>query len=79
MLCIATILAYAMKPLGDINQVRARLLLRGFGSVATWAERNGYVPATVRRSVYVWGSRGDKEPHGGISRQIMRDLRRDIG
>lgn len=63
-----------MTPIGDINTVRAGLLLRGWRSVSHWAQAHHYLPVTVRRTVYWWGTRSQM-PHGGIGRQIMADLR----
>jgi len=64
-------------PIGDMNTVRAKLLLAGWFSVSQWARAHGYLPVTVRRVIYDWGTKG-VEPLGGIGRQIMADLRRTI-
>ncbi|MFZ5510871.1 hypothetical protein [Thermomonas sp.] len=66
-----------MRPIGDINTVRARLLMRGWRSVAAWAEAHGYLPVTVRRTIYQWGER-PQAPHGGVGRQIMADLQKTL-
>lgn len=63
-----------MKAIGDINTVRARVILAGYRSVSAWARVHGYLPVTVRRVIYDWGQRTDI-PHGGIGRQVMSDLR----
>lgn len=68
-----------MRPIGTMDEVRGKLALRGWRSLAAWAVANGYLPGTVRRAVYDWGHRADREPHGGINRQIIRDLRRELG
>ncbi len=68
-----------MKKLGSMSEVRARLQARGWSSVAAWARAHGYLPVTVRRTVYEWGGRADRDPHGGIGRQIVRDLLRTMG
>lgn len=68
-----------MKKLGDMNEVREKLRARGWSSVAAWARAHGYLPVTVRRTVYDWGGRADRDPLGGIGRQIVRDLRRTLG
>lgn len=64
-----------MKPLGTATTIRGKLALAGFRSVSDWAARNGVNPVTARRVIYVWGNRADREPHGGISRDVMRMLR----
>jgi hypothetical protein len=67
-----------MKQLGDMNEVKTKLQARGWSSVAAWARAHGYLPVTVRRTVYDWGRRVDRDPLGGIGRQIIRDLRRTL-
>lgn len=67
-----------MKPIGDMNAVRAKLLLAGWRSLSAWAAAHGHNPKTVWRTVTDWGRREDR-PLGGINRQIMRDLRRTLG
>lgn len=67
-----------MKPIGDTNTVRAKLLMAGWRSLSAWAIAHGYMPKTVWRAVADWGQRTDR-PLGGINRQIMRDLRRTLG
>lgn len=66
-----------MKPIGDVNEVRAKLLMRGWRSLSAWAVAHGYLPGTVRRAVYDWGPRAER-PWGGINRQIMADLRKTL-
>ena len=61
-------------PLGDMQAVRARLAKAGYPSVRAWAQAHGYLPVTVRRTIYWWGMRTD-QPLGGIGRQIIADLR----
>lgn len=66
-----------MKPIGDMQYVRRQLLLRGWNSVDHWARAHGFLAGTVRRVVYDWGMR-DKEPLGGIGRQVMAALRAEL-
>ena len=63
--------------IGNMYKARAELLLRGWPSVAAWAEAHGFLPVTVRRTIYDWGER-DEAPHGGMGRQIMQDLEREL-
>ncbi len=67
-----------MKAIGNMQQVRTQLMLRGYRSVEEWAQSRGYISASVRRAIYDWGQREDREPHGGITRQIMADLRKTL-
>lgn len=67
-----------MNTIGDMNTVRAQLMLAGYRSLAAWAKAHGYLPVTVRRVIYDWGQRPET-PHGGIGRQVMRDLRATLG
>ncbi len=63
----------------NMQEVRAALIMRGWHSVAAWAVAHGYMPITVRRYIYDWWHRTDREPLGGIARQIGKDLRAEIG
>lgn len=67
-----------MKAIGNMQKVRMQLMLRGYRSVEEWAQRKGHISASVRRAIYDWGQRDDREPHGGITRQIMADLRKTM-
>lgn len=67
-----------MKAIGTTDEVKARLMLRGWRSMSAWARENGYLPVTVRMAVSIWGLRTDKEPHGGLNRQIIKKLRADL-
>lgn len=67
-----------MEAIGEMTQVRGKLALAGYRSVRSWADRHGYKAVTVRRVIYDWGCRSDREPHGGIARQVMSDLRRTL-
>lgn len=63
---------------GDNLAVRGRLALLGWPSLAAWADAMGYDPQMVRITIKQWGNRTDREPHGGIGRALMRDLRRTL-
>lgn len=58
--------------------VLAELRRRGT-SVTRWAEAHGYRWRTVYSVIEVWVGRTDREPHGGIARQVLTDLRSDLG
>jgi hypothetical protein len=66
-----------VKPLGDALSVRARLYLLGWPSVAQWANNHGYAEGTVREVLRRW-SHKKCEPLGGVSRDIMRDIRKTL-
>lgn len=57
--------------------IKARLKERG-KSLRGWALERGYQPRTVQLVVQRWGQRSDRKPHGGIGRQIMADLAREL-
>lgn len=63
------------EPLGNALSIRGKLHLLGWRSFDVWAQANGYKAGTVRTTVRTWGERTDRTPHGGISRDVMRDLR----
>jgi hypothetical protein len=65
----------AVEPIGEMTQVRGRLALAGYRSLSEWAEAHDIKPVTARRVIYDWGMRTDREPHGGIAREVMRKLR----
>lgn len=60
--------------LQNMREVKAALLLRGWPSIAAWATAHGYLPVTVRSTIYHWWHRRDREPLGGMGRQIMAAL-----
>lgn len=66
-----------MRPVGNIKQVRRALAARGWNSVGEWARAHGFLEGTVRRVVHEWGER-DREPWGGIGRQVMAALRDEL-
>jgi len=57
--------------------IRAKLKERG-KTLRTWALERGYAPRTAYYAVRRWAHRTDRQPLGGIGRQIMADLRRDL-
>ena len=63
---------------GDVITVRGKLALLGWPSMRVWARAHGYPHGTVRQTVYRWGMRDDRPPHGGIARAVMRDLRNTL-
>lgn len=67
-----------MQTIGNMHTVRAQVMLAGYRSLAAWAKAHGYLPVTVRRVIYDWGQRPE-QPHGGIGRQVMRDLKKTLG
>ncbi|MEO1766761.1 hypothetical protein [Thiobacter aerophilum] len=66
------------KPLGDATAVRGKLALAGYRSINEWANAHGVKPVTARRVIYDWANRADREPHGGIARQVMKMLRETL-
>ncbi|MFN4097787.1 MAG: hypothetical protein ACK4GG_13545 [Sphingomonas sp.] len=66
------------KALENMRQVKAALLLRGWNSVSAWAIAHGFLPVTARRAIYDWWHRTDREPLGGINRQIIAELRAEV-
>ncbi|MCX8145127.1 MAG: hypothetical protein N3C59_02190 [Azovibrio sp.] len=64
--------------LQNMREVKAALLLRGWPSVAAWAAAHGFLPVTVRSAIYHWWHRTDREPLGGIGRQVMAALRKEM-
>ena len=58
--------------------IRAKLKERG-KTLRSWALERGYAPRTTYYAVRRWAHRADRQPLGGMSRQIMADLRRELG
>lgn len=55
-----------------------RQALRDNGtSFADFAERNGYKYRTVCIVAQRWWHRKDREPHGGLARLILDDLKKE--
>jgi len=68
----------ARVPLGDATRVRGLLAMAGYRSITEWANRHGIKPVTARRVIYDWANRADRDPHGGVAREVMRRLRATI-
>lgn len=69
-----------MKETSDTNAGAVLQALASRGTpLYTWAPAHGYQRRTVYQTVHRWAGRTDKYPHGGIARQIMADLRKDLG
>lgn len=67
------------EPVGDPIQVRGKLALLGWPSLAAWSLAHGYDRNMGTYVVKTWGTRTDgRQPHGGYSRQLMRDLRETL-
>ena len=67
-----------LKPLGTATEVRGKLALAGYRSITAWANRHGVKPVTARRVIYDWANRVDRDPHGGVAREVMRKLRETL-
>lgn len=50
-----------------------------YGGAYAWAAARGHRARTVYLVIQRWGPRRDREPLGGMGRQIMADLRADLG
>lgn len=64
--------------LGDSTRVRRLLAMAGYLSITEWANRHDVKPVTARRVIYDWANRTDRDPHGGIAREVMRKLRETL-
>lgn len=64
--------------LGDATRVRGLLAMAGYRSINEWAMRHGVKPVTARRVIYDWANRADRDPHGGVAREVMRKLRETL-
>lgn len=64
--------------LGDATRVRGLLAMAGYRSISEWANCHGIKPVTARRVIYDWANRADREPHGGVAREVMRQLRETL-
>jgi len=47
-------------------------------SLPDFARRKGHNYVTVFVTLQRWGHRNDRQPHGGIARRIMADLRAEL-
>lgn len=59
------------------QDLKALIKELGF-SLPNFARRRGYGYVTVFTTLKRWGHRTDRQPHGGIARQIMADLRAEV-
>jgi hypothetical protein len=59
---------------------RVLAALRARGTTARrWALAHGYRPRTVYAAIRDWVGRTDRAPLGGIKREIVRELRAELG
>jgi len=65
-------------PKSDAKRIKAELRERGT-SLFAWATDHGYPLSTVYTTVDRWAGRTDRTPHGGLARQIIEQLRADLG
>jgi hypothetical protein len=56
-----------------------KALAKRYGGVKPWSAARKHSWRTVYRVIEVWGPRTDRAPWGGIGRQVMADLRADLG
>lgn len=61
----------------EVVKIKAALAVRG-QCLYSWAKNHGYLHPTVYVTVKRWGNRSER-PHGGIARDIMEKLRRELG
>lgn len=61
----------------DIPELK-QLLQEKEDSLSAFAKRNGYKYTTVCSVAQRWWSRHDRKPHGGISRKILKKLRKEF-
>lgn len=66
------------EPLGDATRVRGLLAMAGYRSITAWAQAHGIKPVTARRVIYDWANRTDRDPHGGVAREVMKKLRETV-
>lgn len=64
--------------IGDRTTVRGKLALLGWHSLREWALAHGYDRQLAAYTIKTWGNRTDRKPHGGLTRQVMRDLRETL-
>lgn len=63
--------------LGNRIEVRGKLAVLGWESVAEWAEAHGYDRKLATYTVQHWANR-DTEPYGLLVRHLMRALRKTL-
>jgi len=56
----------------------SEMLVKHKMNVFTWSKAHDYKCKTVYGAIRRWAGRDDCEPHGGLTRLIMRDLAADI-
>lgn len=59
------------------NQIRAALALKGT-NLRQWAIAHGHQYATVHTVLQRWAHRHDRDPLGGLSRIIIKELREEL-
>jgi len=67
----------AVAPLGTPEEIRGKLALLGWKSLAAWGEAHGYSLKMPHYVVKTWGHT-TKRPHGGIARHLMQNLRETL-
>lgn len=60
------------------ESIQAALRAQG-RSLRRWALARGYPVTSVYVAVQTWAGRVDRHPQGGQSRQILAELRADLG
>jgi hypothetical protein len=58
-------------------EVRGKLALLGWPSLAAWGEAHGYSQKMPNYVVKTWGNT-TRRPHGGIARHLMANLRQTL-
>lgn len=67
---------YSGNPYAEAIQAALRAQGR---SLRRWALARGYPVSSVFVAVQTWAGRTDRPPQGGQSRQILAELRADLG
>jgi len=63
--------------MNTVKGLRAALRKKGT-SINDFSQRNGYNYRTVCVVAQRWWHRDDREPHGGIARSILKDLKHEV-
>lgn len=66
------------QPINKAEQAKAALRQRGT-SLYAWARAHGFEERTVYRAVDLWAGRSDRVPRGRLTRQILNQLRAELG
>ncbi|MER2527432.1 MAG: hypothetical protein ABTR07_05845 [Candidatus Competibacter denitrificans] len=61
----------------EILEIKRRLKDKGL-SLRQWSLAHGFNEHTANTTLKRWGGRKDRAPHGGISREIMNKLRKEV-